>query len=400
LFLVSSGDPLNSGARPVAAFFCATFLKPEMLHIHRHITGLRAFRPVVLAQKREGHWPVENLQVVPRSPLRFLARGREKSTGAPWQISRGETRRFLRLLEAERAALLHVFFGNVAVHLLPLLREVPIPVVVSFHGSDVAGPMAGPAYTAAVCEVFSRAAILPCRSEQLVRTVVRLGAPPEKLRLMRTVVPDGEAVPRTVPADGAWAIVQAARLVPKKGLRTALRAFAEFSRTCPCATFTLAGEGPMEAELRTLAAELQLGDRVVFAGFLDQAALREVFLRSHIFLHPSETANGDVEGVPNAMLEAMATGLPVVATRHGGIPEVVTHGVSGLLAAEGAVDELADFLRQLTSDVALRERISAAGAETVRAEFSAARQMAVIEQLYVEAISAQNNSQPASPHES
>jgi glycosyltransferase involved in cell wall biosynthesis len=388
---------VTSDGRPVAAFFCATFLKPEMLHIHRHVTGLRAFRPVVIAQKREGDWPVETLEIVPRSPLRFLARGREKSTGAPWQISRGETSRLLRVLERRRAALLHVFFGNVAVHLLPLLRRSPVPVVVSFHGSDVAGGMASSAYADAVRELFSLAALVPCRSDQLARAVPGLGCPPDKLRLMRTVVPDGDIIPRTAPADGAWRIVQAARLVPKKGLRTALRAFAAFARTHPRATFVIAGEGPQEQELRALAAELGVAGQVNFAGFLDQPALRKLFAESDIFLHPSETAGGDVEGVPNALLEAMATGLPVVSTRHGGIPEVVEHGVSGLLVPEGDVAAVADCLRRIAADASVRDGLATRGAAAVRDQFSAARQIAVIEQLYADAISAHNIREPNVP---
>ena len=121
--------------------FCATFLKPEMLHVYRHISGLREFRPIVLTQKREGNWPVENLEVIRRSPWRFLGRGAEKRTGRPWQMSGGESGRAVSLIEQHGCAVLHVFFGNVAVHLLPLLRTSPVPVIVSFHGSDVAGSM-------------------------------------------------------------------------------------------------------------------------------------------------------------------------------------------------------------------------------------------------------------------
>lgn len=333
-----------SGKPPGAALFCATFLKPEMLHVHRHVTGLKTFRPVVLTQKREGDWAVDRLAVIPRSPWRFLARAAEKSTGRPWQISAGEARRAREVMRREDCAVLHVFFGNAAVHLLPLLRESPVPVVVSFHGSDVAGSMASSAYAEAVREMFHLATLVPCRSEQLAGAVGRLGCPAEKLRLMRTVLPDLPFLLRQPPPDGAWRIVQAARLVAKKGLGTALRAFAVFGRRFPASTFTIAGEGPMEGELRARAAELGLADRVRFTGFLSQENLQQLFRESHIFFHPSETAGGDVEGVPNALLEAMAGGLPVVATHHGGIPEVVRNGETGLLRAERDAPALADAL--------------------------------------------------------
>jgi len=357
-----------------------------MLHIHRHVAGLKTFRPVVLAQKREGQWTVENLEVIRRSPWRFLGRAREKSTGRPWQISAGETKKILFVMEREGCAVLHVFFGNAAVHLLPLLRRSPVPVVVSFHGSDVAGSMASPGYGQAVREMFDLATLVPCRSEQLAGAVGRLGCPAEKLRLMRTVLPDIPFAQRHPPAEGAWKIVQAARLVPKKGIATALNAFAAFAGKFPASTFAIAGEGPMEEELRGLAAGLGVADRVQFPGFLSQEALRRLFRDSHIFFHPSETAGGDVEGVPNALLEAMAGGLPVVATRHGGIPEVVRDGESGLLCAERDASALAGALAKLAASPALFTEMSGRASASVKEQFSAGRQIEAVEEIYREAI--------------
>lgn len=373
-----------NGEPPTVALFCATFLRPEMLHIHRHVTGLKEFQPLVLTQKHEGDWPAPRVELVKRSPFRFLARAREKRTGHPWQISSGEVRRFRDLLQD--AKLLHVFFGNVAIHLLPLLRHSPIPVVVSFHGSDVAGSMASPAYAAAVKELFQLAAVVPCRSGQLAARVAQLGCPPTKLRIMRTILPDIRFQLRQLPADGAWRIVQAARLVPKKGLFTALQAFSRFAERYPKATFTIAGEGPLYDDLRQRAIQLGISHQVHLTGFLPQIALKVLYETSHIFLHPSEIANGDVEGIPNAMLEAMATGLPVVATHHGGIPEIVEDGANGLLCAERDAPALAEALFRLAEDHPLYFRLSEKASSSVRDQFSAERQIAAIEEIYREAI--------------
>lgn len=374
-----------------------------MLHIHRHVTGLREFRPVVLTQKREGNWPVGTIEVIPRSPWRFLSRAAEKSSGQPWQITSGEAKRMISVMEREECAVLHLFFGNAAVHLLPLMRRSPVPVVVSFHGSDVAGSMVTPGYAKAVREMFSLAAAVPCRSEQLAGAVGRLGCPAEKLRLMRTVLPEIPFLQRQPPANGAWRIVQAARLVAKKGLASSLRAFAAFSKPFPLATFTIAGEGPMEEELRRLTEELGLNDRVRFTGFLQQEALQQLFRESHIFLHPSETADGDVEGVPNALLEAMAGGLPVVATRHGGIPEVVHDGETGLLCAERDVEGLTAALLRLAESPEYFGQLSARASASVKEQFSAIRQIAAVEAIYSEAIALPPGKKSATPphrHES
>jgi len=102
-------------------------------------------------------------------------------------------------------------------------------------------------------------------------------------------------------------------------------------------------------------------------------------------LHPSETVSGDVEGIPNSLLEAMASGLPAVSTRHGGIPEVIEDGITGRLCPERDPDAVAAALLEFAADPVLYERISGAGADFVTAEFSAAKQIANIEALYREA---------------
>jgi hypothetical protein len=108
------------GAIPIA-LFCATFLKPEMLHIHRQICGLRSFRPLVITQKQEGSWPCDRLEVVKSSRVRFWGRAMEKQSGRPWQI------RAPRSADPDRAGAGELrssqCFGNVAIHLPPLLRD-------------------------------------------------------------------------------------------------------------------------------------------------------------------------------------------------------------------------------------------------------------------------------------
>ncbi len=163
--------------------------------------------------------------------------------------------------------------------------------------------------------------------------------------------------------------MQACRLIEKKGLRTSLLAFAEFVERYPKSIFTIAGDGPLRAELEAQAHALGLGEKISFSGFVSQAQLRELFYRSHIFLHPSERgADGNQEGVPNSMLEAMASGLPVFATRHGGIPEAIEHGRSGILVEEGDGDALASALLEAAANPERLTAIARSGAEAVPTE--------------------------------
>ena len=377
---------------PVAAQYVVTFLKPEMLHIYRQITALRAFRPVVFCQKREHEkeFPFEEIVVLPKPRTHQLRRFVQKQLlGRPITIYRSEARRILAALEQNGAQLLHIYFGHIGVHLLPLLEICRLPVIVSFHGADAQIDLHKPAHLARTRRLLARATLLLVRSESLAARLVALGAPPEKIRLHRTGIPLDEipCTQRTAPADGAWRCVQAGRLITKKGLATSLRAFAEFARQFPAATFAIAGEGPQLQELRALAAALGLGERVTFPGFLPQEKLRALCAGAHLFLHPSELGpDGNQEGVPNAMLEAMASGLPVVATTHGGIPEAVEHGVSGLLTPERDFAALAASLITLARDPARYAAMSAAAASRVRAAFALPTQARALEALYHEAL--------------
>jgi glycosyltransferase involved in cell wall biosynthesis len=385
-------DMARGAARPVVACYCATFLKPEMLHIYRQIVSLTRVTPVVIAQKREEaeRYPFDRITVIGKPALHFARRFWFKQVrGAPWQISKGEVRALIRVLNDAQAQLLHIYFGHIAVHLLPLIRAWERPSLVSFHGADVMVDLEKPAYRVATKQMLDAVRLVLVRSESLGRALIAMGCAPEKIRIQRTGIPVDE-IPfraRSWPTDGAWSFVQACRLVEKKGLRTSLLAFAKFAARFPKATFTIAGEGPLRSELETHARELGIGEKVSFPGFVSQSQLRELFYRSHIFLHPSERgADGNQEGVPNSMLEAMASGLPVFATEHGGIPEAIEHGRSGILVQESDHDALASALLEAVANPEALAALARGGAEAVRQKFEQTAQTRKLEDYYFEAM--------------
>jgi colanic acid/amylovoran biosynthesis glycosyltransferase len=183
-------------------------------------------------------------------------------------------------------------------------------------------------------------------------------------------------------------VVQACRLIPKKGVATSLRAFAIFKKDYPNAEFFIAGKGPLQPELEMLAGGLGIARDVHFVGFLSQQKLHELYASAHLFLHPSEISpNQDQEGVPNSVLEAMATGLPVVATRHGGIPEAVDHGRTGFLVAEEDHVALAHAMQLIAGSAVLSQEMGVLAHATVRERFEQDRQIEHLELFYEEAIS-------------
>jgi colanic acid/amylovoran biosynthesis glycosyltransferase len=364
-----------------------------MLHIYRQITALKRCVPVVIAQKREQteRYPFEHVEVVPKPATHFLRRfWFRQLRDMPWQISETELRALLGVLNKIDARLLHIYFGQIAVHLLPLIRAWKNPSIVSFHGADVTVDMNKPAYREATQRMLEAVKLVLVRSQSLRRAVADLGCDPEKIEIQRAGIPLEEFPfrERRWPKSGEWRLVQAGRLIEKKGLPVTLRAFAVFLGKYPNATLTIAGEGPLLGQLHKLACELNVEAGVSFTGFISQEQLRDIYYRSDIFLHPSQTGSDrNQEGIPNSMLEAMASGLPVFATQHGGIPEAIENGVSGVLVPERDDEELARALLDAADDPRFLSRIARSGAEVVHRNFDLRAQAQRLEDIYLRTIS-------------
>src|SRR5690349_512924 len=183
-----------------------------MLHIYRQITALKRCAPVVIAQKRENaeRYPLEPVYIVPKPPTHFLRRFWFKQLrDEPWQISDAELRKLLTVLHGTDARLLHIYFGHIAVHLLPLIRTWKNPSIVSFHGADAMVDMNKPAYRQATLRMLEAVALVLVRSESLQRAVIDLGCDPAKIEIHRTGIPLDEFPfrDRAVPKNGEWQFV-------------------------------------------------------------------------------------------------------------------------------------------------------------------------------------------------
>lgn len=380
--------------KPVVASYCTTFLKAEMLHIYRQVTGLREFDTFVLAKKRENaeRYPFDDVELIPKPKKNFIRRFYLKHIRhEPPIVYRGEFQTLFKILKNRPTDLMHVYFGHTAVHLLPFIEEWNKPVVVSFHGADVMLREGQPRYTEDMRRMLELVPMVLVRSESLRDRVIDLGCAPDKIRLNRTGIPLDHFpyYERQVAQDGAWHFIQACRLIPKKGLRVALEAFAHFRKQHPRARFTIAGEGPMAKELQELVARLGLGGAVEFRGFLGQSELNALFREGHVFVHPSQlTSDRNQEGIPNSMLEAMSTGLPVLATLHGGIPEAVENGRTGLLVSERDVAALHESMLRLAAEPGLWSEMGRAASRAMHENFEHRAQVARLESYYAEAINA------------
>ena len=174
------------------------------------------------------------------------------------------------------------------------------------------------------------------------------------------------------------------RLVEKKGCSYLLEAMAQVLGKHRNARVVVIGDGPLRATLETSARQLNVPAE--FLGPQSAPIVREWMSRARIFCAPSVTAaNGDSEGLGMVFAEAQAMGTPVVTFRHGGIPEVVLHEKTGLLAEERNVPELATQLSRLLEGDALWNQLSEQGVAMIRERFDVRRQTSMLEDLYVQA---------------
>lgn len=365
-----------------------------MLHIYRQVSGLREFDTFVITKERrsEDRFPFEPVEIHGKVRSNFIRRFWLKYIKKePAIVYRGEYRVLEQALQKHQADLMHVYFGHTGVHLLPFIKRWHRPVVVSFHGMDVQPREDQPGYVDRLRDLLQTLPMVMARSESLKQRLIDLGCDESKIRLNRTGIPmkGFPVVERPAPEGGEWRLIQACRMVEKKGLDDTLQVFADLVKLYPKARLVLAGDGPLMEQTQSLAKELGIGGQVDFPGFLSSEQLRDLYHQAHIFIHPSRiTEDHNQEGIPNAMLEAMATGLPVVATLHGGIPEAVEQEETGLLVAERDREGLLREVKHLIEDDELRQQMGKAAAASMRENFEQSAQVARLEGYYQELLDA------------
>ncbi len=264
--------------------------------------------------------------------------------------------------------------------------------VVSLHGSDVfVAERLWPARILAQRAFGVAGAITAC-SVDLRRRAVRLGAPPERTRTVAYGVdvaafaPDlnaqhGAAIrARLGVAEEALLILAFGRLVEKKGFRYLIEA----APLLGGARVVIAGEGDLRTELETLARDT--GAPVTFCGALPREAMAAALATADVAVVPSVVDHaGNVDGLPNALLEALAAGRPIVASCVAGIPDVIEHDSNGLLVPEKDPAALAEALRRLLRESATRERLASAARQTALTRLSWDAAAQAFEACYVQA---------------
>jgi colanic acid/amylovoran biosynthesis glycosyltransferase len=296
-----------------------------------------------------------------------------------------------RWIARTRPALVHAQFGRGGALALPLAQACGLPLVVTFHGGDASKDKHftddGPFRT-----IFQRrraalarhADIFLCVSDWVRNMLIGRGFPPEKLRTHHLGIDIPAAATAAWPDPGSKRLLVVGRLVAKKGFEDLIPLMLDLERQGRTdLELVVVGDGPERQRLE--AAVGRAGIRARFTGWRSPTDVAAEMAAALALLVPSRrAASGDAEGLPTVILEAQARGLPVIATRHGGIPEAVADGETGLLVSEARPDQLAQAVGRLLDDEALHVRLQTAGRRSVAAGFDASRQSARLEDILLE----------------
>ena len=271
--------------------------------------------------------------------------------------------------------LIHTHFGPAGWRYRNAAKKKNVPLIISFYGKDYESiPYNKPIWKERYKILFEEATAFVCEGEHGKKTLIQMGCPAEKVFVVHLGI-----VPRNIPLfprkkeKNKLRIVQIASFVEKKGQIYSVKAFHQALKDCPNMELVMVGK-PYDAfaEVQTYIKENQLEDEVKHIPFIEYSKLYEFLGDFDVFIHPSCYATGkDCEGgAPVVLLDAQATGMPVIATTHCDIPEEVVHNVTGLLTKEKNVQELTNsIIRMYKMDDTVYKRMALAARQHVEADY-------------------------------
>lgn len=278
----------------------------------------------------------------------------------------------VRYLSASGFDVVLAQYGPTGVAMSPICRAAGVPLVVHFHGYDAYRADVLERWGEAYRETFAQASAVVAVSRDMVEQLTRLGVPSDTVHLCPYGV-DVEKFSRARSrrSSAPPRVIAVGRFVVKKAPHLTILAFRHAAAVHPSAELHMLGDGPLLDACRTLVDAVDLGDRVVFHGAVPHERVRKWMGRADCFVQHSVVApDGDSEGTPVAILEAAASGLPIVTTRHAGITDVLEDGVSGRLVDEGDIEGMGEALGDVLADADGAAALGRSARRTVRGAYS------------------------------
>ncbi len=334
--------------------------------------------------------PADRNLALPHEPI-LLTEERTRSARCRREAYRwlGVAPRFHNRLQQVGSQLIHAHFAEGASPALFMSNRLNLPLVLHLRGGAEMMPVADlrrhlfqMPFLAYRRRVWQRASLFLCPSHYIRDKAIRAGFPEEKVRVQYTGMNCNAFAP-SLPLSGKDPnlVLYVGRLVPYKGCDYLLRAMKLVQEQKSEAHLVVIGEGTFRTALEQLNRELGVG--ATFLGELPQRSIRSWLERARVFCGPSVThEDGMSEAFGNVFSESQSMGVPVVSFRHGGIPETMREGITGLLAPERDVEQLAAHLRRYLEDDGFWAQSREEGMRWVREQFDVHTQTAKLEAIY------------------
>ena len=361
----------------ILAIAAPSFDIPSETFIRNHVRTIAPGATVLLCEKGPGAEQFDCPVLSPISGWRPPRTLRERAINACQQrwlryvdpgLFRDARCRVLAFLKTHRPRALLAEYGPTGVRLLEVCRRADVPLFVHFHGYDASILLRYRHQVRHYRRLFQHAAGIIVPSQFLADRLTEIGCPPSKLHVSPCGIDPYRFRPTLrIPKR----LVAVGRLVEKKAPHLTIDAFARIARAYPEARLDIVGDGPLAPQCHEAVRKFGLDGRIRMHGVQPPEVVARLLQEASLFLQHSITAsNGDAEGLPVAILEAMACCLPVVSTRHSGIPEAVEHGVTGLLVGEHDVEGMAACIGQLLDAPDRAAAMGEAGRERVVRRFT------------------------------
>ncbi len=296
------------------------------------------------------------------------------------------TNSLITYLKNERINVVFAEYGMVGALVTDACKRAGIPLVIHFHGADAHHYGTVSKYLSLYEAAFEYCSGIFVVSKDMEKTLTNLGAPKEKI----TYVPCGVDTARfmQVPAlTDKNDFLAIGRFVEKKSPISVVKAFEIVLKSLPDSRLYMAGNGPLFSEIERYLKEQDLEKNIFLMGVLTQDQVKSVISRVKCFVQHSVTAkNGDMEGSPVTIIEASASGLPIVSTRHAGINEAVIDGITGYLVDEFDIKAMSERMIELAQSQELAVRMGKAGRLHIIENYSIEKQVAKIDAVIQQAI--------------
>jgi len=347
------------------AIYLQHYLAPSMTFIYRQLKmAEEIYSPIVLCSDQIeslDRFPYPSIDIKKRNFIEikksYIFRklyGKHELLSISPKLSRQQFKFFSNILQLNKISLIHAHFGPSGLEIVDLAKKIGIPLLVTFHGYDASILLKEKKYLTNIKKLFNYARIISV-SRKMKQDLIYVGADPKQIEVIRCGIPveffeyiKREPITNKFSQNKKIKFLQVSNFVEKKGHQYTVEAFRNFLQKNQNATLTFAGDGYLRNSIQKLCEEFEISDKVNFLGLVNSKSISKLMREADIFLHHSVTSrHGDMEGIPTVIMEAMATGLPVISTFHSGIPELIDNKVNGFLINERDINAYTETLLRI-----------------------------------------------------